>query len=109
MKFDASRSGLGAALEQNTSDGRKPIALASRFLNPTEERNRVNELELLGVVWSIDYFKYYLNRKFLAVIKNRCALFSFLKEYRYKKSYNSRLPNWIDRLFPYNYKIEHMP
>ena len=36
VKCDASRSGLGAALEQNTPDGWKPIAFASRFLNSTE-------------------------------------------------------------------------
>ena len=57
LKWDASRSGLGAALEQNRPEGWKPIAFASRFLNPTEERYSVNELELLGIVWSIDYFK----------------------------------------------------
>ena len=48
VKCDASRSGLGAALEQNTPDGWKPIAFASQFLNSTEERYSVNELEFLG-------------------------------------------------------------
>ena len=37
VKCDASRSGLGAALEQLTVDGWKPIAFASRFLNSCEE------------------------------------------------------------------------
>ena len=57
VKCDASRSGHGAALEQLTFDGWKPIAFTSRFLNPCEERYSVDELELLGVVWSIEYFK----------------------------------------------------
>ena len=35
VKRDASRSGLGAALEQNTSDGWKSIAFSSQFLNST--------------------------------------------------------------------------
>ena len=56
IKSDASRSGLGAALEQLTVDGWKPISFASRFLNSSEERYSFNELELLGVVWSIEYF-----------------------------------------------------
>ena len=59
VKCDASRSQIGAALEQNTPDGRKPIAFASCFLNFAEERYCVKEMELLGVVWSVDYFKYY--------------------------------------------------
>ena len=51
VKCDATRSGLGTALEQLTLDGWKPIAFTSRFLNSCEERYSVNELELLGVVW----------------------------------------------------------
>ena len=81
VKCDASRSGLGAALEQNTSDGWKPIAFASRFLKSTEERYSVNELELLGIVWSIDYFKYYLYGKNFTVVTDHRALLSILKEH----------------------------
>ena len=109
VKCDASRSGLGAALEQNTPDGWKPIAFASRFLYSTEERYSVNELELLGIVWSIDYFKYYLYGKNFTVVTDHRALLSILKEHRSNKSYNSRLSRWIDRLLPYNFTIEHMP
>ena len=68
VKCDAPRSGLGAAIEQLTVDGWKPIAIASRFLNSCEERYSVNELELLGVVWSIEYFKKYLYGKNFTVI-----------------------------------------
>ena len=109
VKCDASRSGLGAALEKNTPDGWKPIAFASRFLNSTEERYSVNELELLGKVWSIDYFKYYLYGKNFTVVTDHRALLSILKEHRSNKSYNSRLSRWIDRLLTYNFTIEHMP
>ena len=63
IKCDASRSGLGAALEQLTVNGWKPISFASRFLNSNEERYSINELELLGVVWSIEYCKKYLYGK----------------------------------------------
>ena len=38
VKCDASRLGLGAAFEQNTPEGWKPIVFLSRFLNSTEER-----------------------------------------------------------------------
>ena len=109
VKCNASRSGLGAALEQKTPEGWKPIAFASRFLNTTEERYSVNELELLGIVWSIDYFKYYLYGKNFTVVTDHRALLSILKEHRSNKSYNSRLSRWIDRLLPYNFTIEHMP
>ena len=78
VKCDASRSGLGAALEQVTVDGWKPIAFASRFLNSCEERYSVNELEFLGVVWSIDYFKNYLYGKQFTVIT--CTSLNYERE-----------------------------
>ena len=89
--------------------GWKTIAFASRFLNSTEKRYSVHELELLGKVWSIDCFKYYLYGKNFTVITDHRALLSTLKEHRSNKSYNSRHSRWIDRLFPYNFTIEHMP
>ena len=60
IKCDASRAGLGAALEQRSPTVWHTVALASRFLNSNEERYSVNELELLGVVLPGEYFKYYL-------------------------------------------------
>ena len=109
IKCDASRSGLGAALEQLTVDGWKPISFASRFLNSSEERYSINELELLGVVWSIEYFKNYLYGKEFTVITDHRALLSILKEHRSNKSYNSRLARWVDRLLSYQFSIEHLP
>ena len=35
-------------------------ASASRFLNSLEEKHSLTKLELLGVVWAIKHFKYYL-------------------------------------------------
>ena len=109
VKCDASRSGLGAALEQLTVYGWKPIAFTSRFVNSCEERYIVNELELLGVVWSIECFKNYLYEKSFTVIKDHRVLLSIMKKNRSNKPYNSRLTLWIDRLLPFQYDIEHLP
>ena len=100
---------MGAALEQLTVDGWKPISFASRFLNSSEERYSINELELLGVVWFIGYFKNYFYCKEFTVITDHRALISILKEHRSNKSYNSRLSRWVDRLLPYQFSIEHLP
>ena len=85
------------------------MAFASRFLNNTEERYRINELELLGVVWAIEFFKYYLFEKNFTVLTDHRALLSVLKSHRSNKSYKSRLTRWIDRLLPFNFNIEHIP
>ena len=87
----------------------KPISITSRFLNSNEERYIIKELELFGVVWSIEYFKNYLYGKKFSIITDRRALPSLLKAHRFNKYYNSRLSRWIDRLLPYQFKIEHLP
>ena len=66
---DASNTGLGAALELNSPGGWIAVAYASRFLNSLEEKYSVNELELLGVVWAIEHFKYYLYGKSLRSLR----------------------------------------
>ena len=109
VNCDASRSGLGAALQQLTVDGWKPIAFTSRFLNSCEKRYSVNELELLGEVWSIKYFKNYLYVKQFTVITDHRALLSILIENRSNKSYNSCLSRCIDRLLLFQFDFEHLP
>ena len=42
---DASRAGLGACLQQEYTEGWRPIAFASRFLNSCEAKYSTNELE----------------------------------------------------------------
>ena len=109
IKCDASRAGLGAALEQRLPSGWHTVAFASRFLNSNEKRYSFNELELLGVVWSVEYFKYYLFGKSFKIITDHRALLSIMKEHRSNKSYNSRLTRWIDRLLPFDFKLNIYP
>ena len=107
VKRDASRPRLGAALEQLDREGWKTVAFASRFLKSNGERFSINELELLGVVWAIEYFKYYLFGKDFTVLTDHRAFLSILKSHRSNKPYNSRLKMWIDRLLPFDFIIEH--
>ena len=109
IKCDASRKGLGCALEQRTTNGWHTVAFASRFLNSVEDRYSINELELLDVVWSVEHFKYYLYGKPFTVITDHRALLSIMRENRSNKSYNSRLTRWVDRLLPFDFSIDHLP
>ena len=107
VKTDASRTGLGAVLEQETCDGWETISYASRFLNKAEEKYSLNELELLGVVWALEHFKHYLLGHHFIVQTDHRALLSILKE-RSSKIHQSRLTRWYDRLIPFNFTIEHI-
>ena len=61
------------------------------------------------MVWSIEHLKNYLFGKEFSIITDHRALLSILKEHRSNKTYNSRLSRWVDRLLPYQFKIEHLP
>ena len=53
IKCVVSRKGLGCAIEQRTPNGCHTVVFASRFLYSVEGRYSINELELIGVLWSI--------------------------------------------------------
>ena len=59
VKTDASRSGLGAVLEQKTCNGWETISYASRFLNKADDKYSMNELKLLGIVSALEHFENY--------------------------------------------------
>ena len=109
IKCNASRKGLGCALEQRTPKGWHTVAFASRFLNSVEVRYSINELVLLGVVWSIEHFKYYLYGKPFTVITDHRALLSIMRENRATKSYKSPPTSWVDRLLSFDFSIDQLP
>ena len=63
----------------------------------------------MGVVCSIEHFRYYLYGKPFTVITDHEALLSIMRENRANKSYNSRLTRWVDRLLPFNFTIDRLP
>ena len=78
-------------------------------MNRSEERYSTNKLELLAIVWALDYFNYYLyGNKFIPQTEHQ-ALLSALKNNRGYKTYQSRLSRWVDRLLLVNFTIEHIP
>ena len=99
MKYDASHSGLGAALEQEVEkDVWVPIATASRFLNDQEKKYSTNELELIAIVWSCEHFRnYFLGNHFVALTDHKAIILA-LKTNRGNKTHQSRLTRWADRL-----------
>ena len=54
INCNASRARLGATLEQRSPKRWHKVAFASGFLNSNEEHCSVDELELLGVVFSVE-------------------------------------------------------
>ena len=107
---DASHNGLGAVLKQLGTEGWRPISFASRFLNAAKKKYSTNELEMLAVVWDSEYFRNYIFGRKFTVVTDHKALVSLLNGNNKKnKTMFSRLTRWIDRIFPFDFVIEHMP
>lgn len=61
LETDASKVGLGAVLSQIQDDGTvHPVAYASRSVDKHERNYGISELETLGLVWAVRYFRPYL-------------------------------------------------
>ena len=79
LETDASGLGLGAVLSQEQEDGTvRPIAYASRTLQPHERNYGSTELEALGVVWAVRHFRQYLYGHHCHVFTDHEALKSLL-------------------------------
>ena len=103
----ASKSGLGAVLQQNDGNKWRPKHFASRFLPPLESKYSINELELLAVVWAVEHFKNYLYGTKFQIIFDHKVLATVLKGNKSNKTYSSRLTRWADRLLPFEFEIFH--
>ena len=78
------------------------------FLKSLEEIYSVNELELLGVVWATEHYKYYVYGKHFTLIADHQALISALNVSKRSKTSQSRLTIWFDRLIPFHFDIKHL-
>ena len=106
---DGSKSGLGAVLQQEENGEWKPLSFASRFLTELEAKYSINKLELLAIVWSVEYFRNYVYGVKFKIISDHKALTTVLKGHKGNKTYSSRLTRWVDRLLPFDFEVIHGP
>ena len=81
------------------------IAFASRFPNSAETKYSTNELELLAIMWACEHFRTNLLGKRFVILTDHKAIISALNETYGKKSYQSGLSRWADRLIPFDYEM----
>ena len=78
LETDASGTGLGAVLAQKVQGIVRPVAFASRTLQPHEKNYGVTELEALGVVRAAKHFRPYLYGHRCDIFTDHVALKSLL-------------------------------
>lgn len=106
LEIDASHSGLGAVLSQETDDGVRPVAYASRGLRPTE-RNMKNyssmKLEFLALKWAMgEKFREYL-------LGHKCVVFTDNNPLSYLNSakLGATEQRWASQLAVFDFEIKY--
>lgn len=103
---DASATGLGAVLLQDSSAGNcRIIAYASKALTTLEKKYFQTEREALSLVWGVEKFKLYLQGVKFTLVTD-CKALKFLFGPRSRPC--PRIERWVLRLQAYTYDIEHI-
>ena len=104
LETDASYVGLGAVLSQKQGNGKvHPIAYASRSLDVHEKKFGVTELETLGLVWAVRYFRPYLLGHKTTVFTDHSACLSLLNH----PKPSGKLARWALTIQEMNLVIKH--
>lgn len=103
LETDASTTGLGAVLSQEQDDRCvHPIAYASRSLNKHERNYGISELETLGLVWAVRYFRH---GHPCTVYTNHVACLSILNAAKP----SGKLDRWALTIQEMDLSIKHKP
>ena len=104
LETDASIVGLGAVLSQMQPDGTvHPVAYASRSVNKHEKNYGISELETLGLVWAVRYFRPYLLGHPCVVYTDHAACLSILNT----KKPSGKLARWALTIQEMDLTIKH--
>ena len=105
LTTDASGRGIGATLNQVTSDGRLLLlSYGSKVLKPSEITWSVTEKELYAMTFFCKKFRQFLSKPFI-ILSDHGAL-------RYVNSLRDsshKLARWLNFLMQYNFEVFHRP
>ena len=104
---DAYNTELGATLWQKEGEVFRLVAFASRFLTDCERKYAIHELELLGDLWGLKDFRYYVFGKRVKLLTYHQALQPLLKRNRAHKQYSAKLTRWLDRVSHFDVNVQY--
>ena len=104
---DASKSGLGATLEQKHGENWFPVAFASRSMNPAETNYVQIEKEILSIVFACERFNDFLYGQRFTVENDHKPLKDIFKKPVLKSP--PRIQRFLLRLQKYQFSMNYTP
>ena len=107
LETDTSKVAVGATLYQDFKDGRHPIAYFSKSLLPAECNYKVEDLEMLAIIYALKAL-----RHLLLGAKEKILIRSDHKNLSYFKSARKITPRqarWMEFLEEFDFELEHIP
>jgi transposase InsO family protein len=103
---DASEYAVGGVLEQETTQGRRPVAYASRSMNPAEQNYGATDRENLALVYCVEEWQHMLEGSLHPVTcyTDHQALVSLLGQ----EQLSRRQARWIMALAQYNLRVQYI-
>ena len=102
---DASNYGLGAVLYQEYDGKTHFIAFGARALHGGEKNYGATKRELLGIIFALEHFRYYLiGSHFKLYTDHRALTFMFTQ-----KHVNPMLNSWLETLLSFDFEPIHRP
>ena len=104
---DASKVGVGAALEQQHDQGWRPVAYWSKKLKDAETRYSATDLEWLAVVTAVTrVWHWMLEGTPFIIMSDHKALETKLMKGNHDPPLNDRQCRWIESLAPFSYSFQ---
>ena len=102
---DASNHGIGAVLYQEYDGNTHYIAFGARALQGGEKNYGATKRELLGIIFALEHFRYYLSGSHFKLFTDHRALtFMFTQ-----KHVNPMLNSWLETLLSFDFEPIHRP
>ena len=109
IHVDTSKTGLGAILTQLDENGNHQVVeYASHVLTETQRKYTNSVCEGLGILWSLNTFKYYIYRCD-PIVYCDCSSFSDIINTTEHIPNHKMLCDWIARILQYNICVIHKP